>query len=348
MRTNKRLKEANSELASEKKHAEKRAAASEAGQAKERKKIKLLDEEKAASLSREKDTEASLQKKIDENKIQSKAILRDSGKRAAVVMEKEKLNLQNKNKKLKKELAGVKAGLVEQNRRHEAEKAKLRDKLSKQIATLKGEIVILKNKMQRSNYPSITGRQSVEDTEVEESEAEESSGGPSKIQPRLVKRLKAAEILAPRKMIASKIEASVWSEAEPSIKRMARQNDAHDLGAMIFSISRGNAKWAADAVFRWLQKEENSVVSDKVENMIVNTQKLVVQGIHASIQSQSRAKGSRNRASETFVKNVVAACLFTIVKQKEDVCDNEPKRLLGTSVNQISLARTTIRDLKNQ
>lgn len=257
VRTNKRLKEANSELASEKKHAEKRAAASEAGQAKERKKIKLLDEEKAASLSREKDTEASLQKKIDENKIQSKAILRDSGKRAAVVMEKEKLNLQNKNKKLKKELAGVKAGLVEQNRRHEAEKAKLRDKLSKQIATLKGEIVILKNKMQRSNCPSITGRQSVEDTEVEESEAEESSGGPSKIQPRLVKRLKAAEILAPRKMIASKIEASVWSEAEPSIKRMARQNDAHDLGAMIFSISRGNAKRAADAVFRWLQKEEN-------------------------------------------------------------------------------------------
>ena len=52
--------------------------------------------------------------------------------------------------------------------------------------------------MQRSNCPSITGRQSVEDTEVEESEAEESSGGPSKIQPRLVKRLKAAEILAPR------------------------------------------------------------------------------------------------------------------------------------------------------
>ena len=146
-------------------------------------------------------------------------------------------------------------------------------------------------------------------------------------------------------MIASKIEASVWSEAEPSIKRMARQNDAHDLGAMIFSISRGNAKWAADAVFRWLQKEENSVVSDKVENMIVNTQKLVVQGIHASIQSQSRAKGSRNRASETFVKNVVAACLFTIVKQKEDVCDNEPKRLLGTSVNQMTLARNIIPDL---
>jgi hypothetical protein len=202
--------------------------------------------------------------------------------------------------------------------------------------------------MQHSNCSSITARQSVEDIEVVESEAEESSGGPSKFQPHLVKRLKAAEILAPRKMIASEIEASVWSKAEPSVKRMTRQNDAHDLGAMIFSISCGNTKRADDAVFRWLQKDENAVVSDKVENMIVNTHKLVVQGIHASIQSQSRAKGSRNRASKSFVKNVVAACLFTIVKQKEDVCDNEPKGLLGTSVNQISLARTTIRDLKNQ
>ena len=49
-------------------------------------------------------------------------------------------NLQNKNKKLKEELAGVKADLLEQNCRHEAEKTKLHDKLSKQIATLKEEI----------------------------------------------------------------------------------------------------------------------------------------------------------------------------------------------------------------
>ena len=105
-------------------------------------------------------------------------MLRDIGKRAAVVLEKEKSNLQNKNKELKEELAGVKADLVEQNRRHEAEKAKLHDRLSKQRATLKEEIEILKSKIQCRNCPSITGRQSIEDTEVGESDAEESSGGP--------------------------------------------------------------------------------------------------------------------------------------------------------------------------
>ena len=114
---------------------------------------------------------------------------------------------------------------------------------------------------------------------------------------------------------------------------------------MILSISHGNAKRAAETVFRWLQKDENVVVSDTVENMIGNTHKLVLQGIHASIQSQTRVKGSRNRAAETFVNNVVAACLFTIVKEKNDVGDNDLKKLLGISVNQITLARKTIQDL---
>ena len=107
-------------------------------------------------------------------------MLRESGRRAAAVREKEKSNLQNKNKRLKAELAGVKDKLVKQNNRHKVDKAKLHDKLSKQIATLKEEVESLKNKMQRINCPSITGGQSMEDSEVGESEADESSGGPKK------------------------------------------------------------------------------------------------------------------------------------------------------------------------
>ena len=64
--------------------------------------------------------------------------------------------------------------------------------------------------------------------------------------------MRAAEILAPRKMIASETEGGVWSEAEPSVKKMTRHNNANDLGAMIFLISCGNTKLAADAVFRKL------------------------------------------------------------------------------------------------
>ena len=82
VRTNKRLKEVNSELVSEKKDAKKRAAE---------------HKEKAASLLREKDAEASLQKKIGKHEIQSKAMLRDCGKLTALVPEKDKSNLQNKN-----------------------------------------------------------------------------------------------------------------------------------------------------------------------------------------------------------------------------------------------------------
>ena len=79
--------------------------------------------------------------------------------------------------------------------------------------------------------------------------------------------------------------------------------------------------------------------------MIGNTHTHVVQGIHTSIQSQTQAKAPRNRDAETFIKKVVAACLFTIVKQKGDVGNNEVNRLLGTSVNQINLAQKTIRGL---
>ena len=67
---------------------------------------------------------------------------------------------------------------MEQNCRHEAKKVILHDKLPNQTATLKEEIEILKSKIQCRNCPSITGRQSIEDTEVGESDAEESSGGP--------------------------------------------------------------------------------------------------------------------------------------------------------------------------
>ena len=172
----------------------------------------------------------------------------------------------------------------------------------------------MKNKMQRSNCSSITGRLSIEDTEVGESDVEESSGGPRKCQPCVVKRLKAAEIIPPRNILASETEGSIWSEAKPNVEKVTRHNDANDLGAMIFSISCDNAKRAADAVFRWLQKDKAAAVSDAVENLIGKTYTLVVYGIHASIQSQTQAKAPRNRAAETIVKNVVAACLFTIVK----------------------------------
>ena len=47
---------------------------------------------------REKDTEASLWRKIDNNEIQCKTMLRNSGKCAAVALEKDKSNLQNKIK----------------------------------------------------------------------------------------------------------------------------------------------------------------------------------------------------------------------------------------------------------
>ena len=94
VRTNKRLKKTNTNLICGKQEAETRVAASQANNAETTKvsnaQIKLLGEQNAAFLVREKDTEKKLQKKMDDKEIQSKSILGDSGKRAAEVLEKER------------------------------------------------------------------------------------------------------------------------------------------------------------------------------------------------------------------------------------------------------------------
>ena len=68
-------------------------------------------------------------------------------------------------------------------------------------------------------------------------------------------------------------------------------------------------------------------------------------GIRASIQSHTKGRGSRTTAAETFIKNVVLSCMFTIVKQKAEVNDRELQKMLGALTHQISSACAAVQDL---
>ena len=70
--------------------------------------------------------------------------------------------------------------------------------------------------------------------------------------------------------------------------------------------------------------------------------KLIIKGIHEGISFHTNGGDTRTIAAETFVENVVMACMFKTVKGKYDVSDINLNRLLGASTHQISGVRETV------
>ena len=73
----------------------------------------------------------------------------------------------------------------------------------------------------------------------------------------------------------------------------------------------------------------------------------IVDGIKGIISHHTRTRkgGTRTIASETFVKNVVVASLFGVVKEKKDVSNHSLSSFIGVSFCQIKRARITVQDL---
>ena len=101
----------------------------------------------------------------------------------------------------------------------------------------------------------------------------------------------------------------IWSNVETNVKDTQTRKDVKDFGAMICAISRNNPMRAAGAISRWLQNEENKIVSDSVKELVFRPRKfaaqtkLVMEGIRTSIQLHTSGRGTRTIAGEKVVKN---------------------------------------------
>ena len=104
------------------------------------------------------------------------------------------------------------------------------------------------------------------------------------------------------------------------MKRSQQFDDSKDLGAMLFSISRGNPQRAASAISKML--DTNQIVKDNITHLVFKrseTVSKVMEGIRESIDLHTDGKGTRTMVAETFIKNIVTACMFKIVGLDNDL-----------------------------
>lgn len=136
-------------------------------------------------------------------------------------------------------------------------------------------------------------------------------------------RKAAAKAISPRFDQGDEME---WTSSETTVQRSQSQEDSIDLCHVLHAIARGNHHRAGQALSRMLLDPSNAPMLKVVQQSIAKEDsaqfdlyKLIISGIHDSNQYHTKSAGTRTIAAETFVKNNVAACVFNVVKQNENV-----------------------------
>lgn len=167
------------------------------------------------------------------------------------------------------------------------------------------------------------------------------------------RRLEAAKIISPRFMaIQSSLNNDTsWKPSEKDVVSSTTTEDAKDIRAILYAITRGDAKRAANAVTRMLGQESNLQIKTAVLEAISakdnTTGSLILGGIKECISHHTNSSGgTRETASETLVKNIAAACMFKVVKDKnQDIREADISHAIGITCHQLKLARSTVQDL---
>ena len=173
------------------------------------------------------------------------------------------------------------------------------------------------------------------------------------------KRCKVSEavaVLAPQFSTGEDVHAVEWSTGTPRIAKTTAYRDKKELRAVLFTISRGDPRRAANAISNLLSEPNNDdvqkllprLVPDDIQNDTIQKlakYDLIVGGIRDSIERHTNGRGTRTIAAETFVKNVTQACLTRIVATGEKISSREISRLIGANINQVSTCRDSVASL---
>ncbi len=143
-----------------------------------------------------------------------------------------------------------------------------------------------------------------------------------------------------------------WTNTDPSpINSNTTSKDADHLQAFLAPLTKGRPERAAHAIIRLLSRSECSDIKDAVEKAFNNEQAqhsdVVINGIKNAIAHHTNSKGGTRRLeAETFVKNIVLACVWgTVDEGTNSVPISSLCEIIGTSKNQVSMARDTARNI---
>ena len=149
------------------------------------------------------------------------------------------------------------------------------------------------------------------------------------------KRCKVSEVatlLAPqfssRFCTGDDVHAFKWSTSKKGVCQSEMFRDAKELRAVLLTVTRGNAKSAADVILHLLSDLKNTnIIKIFYKAYEQNIQpgsrenqtkyEFSVGEIQDSVDRHTNGQGTCTRAAETFLKNVIQACLSSIIATGE-------------------------------
>lgn len=139
-----------------------------------------------------------------------------------------------------------------------------------------------------------------------------------------------------------------WDDSK-KVSKTTLNNGAQELDSAVKSIAKCNPDRAAIMISKLLNDKSNAELKDIVLKSITDDDlnSLIFGGIKESLAHHSKCgRGSRTSSEETFVKNVMSACLFKIVKEnRKDISTGELASSIGISWQQAQTAREKAKDM---
>ena len=112
-----------------------------------------------------------------------------------------------------------------------------------------------------------------------------------------------------------------WKETTKVPGNRQQLIDQYELRDTLLATSHGDPKRAASVISNFLNNKTNTKVREAFTGIksikhgeTGKTKDLIIDGIRESIKLHTSGRGSRTTVEETFVKNVVTAAVFKLVK----------------------------------
>lgn len=147
-------------------------------------------------------------------------------------------------------------------------------------------------------------------------------------------------------------DTTQWKDSNKTVVKSTTCADAQDMRTFLAAITGCDSTRAANAIIHLLNRSDNAQIKAEVVKAYapndgkVEVYELILGGIRDGIAHHTNKKGgTRTIAAETFVKNIVAACMWRIVNTGASTASTAISEIIGTTWHQIRIGRTTVEQL---
>ena len=167
----------------------------------------------------------------------------------------------------------------------------------------------------------------------------------------------ANRLLTPNFDTGDNMQKLSWSTDKSVVSGRQTRRDDLSVRDILMAMSRGNLHRAAAVLSHFLSSNNNQPVRDfllqslavpiidKAAQEKLTWQDLIIGGVRGSLSHHTVSLGTRTITTKTFVKNMISACVFKIVKEGVSISTEELSGLIGVHWRQVSACRDKVASL---